>query len=316
MNFILNEKEFVQICLQHNTFEKDNIRRTLELIAQYYYQFCGFRKVKITSLLLEFLEKSYPPYLLNKRNWELTCEKIARHTGGKPLLEIEGVWLTEKELETIKGIESKTIARLAFTMACIAKMNNARNAKNNGWLNLDTKTIFEAASVTGGRTSRDLRIADMLDMGLIEIPKKTDKVNIRVAFLDDDSVNTLFVSDFRELGLYFRRDVLREKKCKIGKCHDCGKYYKQVIRNNDYMLNPAIKYCPDCIEERNKMKPPVLVQKVCVDCGKVFYVDARANQKTRCNDCYTVYRREQKRLQKRKQAEFSSIEKRVQTLLH
>lgn len=308
MNFILNEKEFVQICLQHNTFEKDNIRRTLELIAQYYYQYLGFRKVKITSLLLEFLEKSYPPHLLNKRKWELTCEKIARHTGGKPLLEIEGVWLTEKELETIKGIESKTIARLAFTMACIAKMNNARNAKNNGWLNLDTKIIFEAASVAGGRTSRDMRIADMLDMGLIEIPKKTDKVNIRVAFLDDDSANALFVSDFRELGLYFRKAILMERKCYIGKCRDCGVYFKQPKKS---IIPGDLETCPNCIEERNKMKPPVLVQKVCVDCGKVFYVDARANQKTRCNDCYTVYRREQKRLQKRKQAEFSSIEKRV-----
>ena len=176
MNFILNEKEYVENALASGDYA-DDIYKTLVLLAQYYYQYCGYRKVKITNLLLDFLVKNYAPYAHNKRQWAATCEKIARKTGGKTLLQIDGVWITATELETIAEIENKTLARLAFTMLCIAKLNNAKNTKNNNWVNLDSKDIFNAARVAGSRTQRDLRIADLLDLGLIELPKNNSILN-------------------------------------------------------------------------------------------------------------------------------------------
>lgn len=294
MNLILNEKEFALTCLDYNTYEANNIWRTLEIIAQYYYQYQGFRKVKITSLLIDFLNKSYPPYQKNKRKWDDACAVIARRTGGKPLLEIEGVWLTEKELEIINGINNKIIARLAFTMACIAKMNNARNPKNNGWINLDAKYIFNAAHVC--QKSRDLRLNEMKELGLIELPKKVNNCNIRVCFLDESgSDNTYFIADFRELGLLFQREFQENKK--IGICSRCGRYY---IKSGEF--------CADCLKIKEKLKPPIIKRVICVDCGKEFFIDARINRKTRCNECQHEYRKLQYRLNKKKNAEFSTVE--------
>ena len=291
-NFILNEKNYVLNCIENGTYTA-GLRKTLDLLAQYYYQYLGFRKVRITKLLLEFLEKNYPPYAKNTRQWEATCEKIARHTGGKNLLEIDGVTITEKEYKTIANMRNKTNARLAFVMLCIAKLNDAKNPKNNGWLNLDSKTIFDCARVSGTRKQRDLRIADMLDAGLIEIPQRTNKVNIRVAFMDETTGQKMFVSDFRELGLQFRKNVLKEN---IGICKNCGKYftYKEACA-----MEQASRICPDCIIEKNKPKPPAMREGSCCVCGKSFTVIATNNSKVRCDDCQAAFARERDR--KRKQ---------------
>ena len=53
MNFILNEKKYVENALTTGDYA-DDIYKTLVLLAQYYYQYCGYRKVKITNLLFLF----------------------------------------------------------------------------------------------------------------------------------------------------------------------------------------------------------------------------------------------------------------------
>lgn len=287
MNFILNEKEYVENALASGDYA-DDIYKTLVLLAQYYYQYCGYRKVKITNLLLDFLVKNYAPYAHNKRQWAATCEKIARKTGGKTLLEISGVWVTASELETIAKIANKTLARLAFTMLCIAKLNNAKNTKNNNWVNLDSKDIFSAARVTGSRTQRDLKIADLLDLGLIELPKNNSKLNIRVAFLDDDSEKKIFVSDFRELGNLYRAEI--EKNEKFRKCNTCGKYSKYGLCGDCQKQQKAKEIEAEYIANTNEI--------VCVDCGKSFRVEKRIKNKCRCDDCQKEYRKTQDRLRK------------------
>lgn len=290
MNFILNEKEYVENALTTGDYA-DDIYKTLVLMAQYYYQYCGYRKVKITNLLLDFLVKNYAPYAHNKRQWAATCEKIARKTGGKTLLEISGVWVTASELDTITKIANKTLARLAFTMLCIAKLNNAKNTKNNNWVNLDSKDIFNAARVTGSRTQRDLRIADMLDLGLIELPKNNNKLNIRVTFLDDESEKKLFVSDFRELGNLYRAEIEKDEKIQV--CKICGKYSH----------NAKFNVCAECRKEQEKQE---LEQKyiestdeiICIDCGKSFRVEKCVKNKCRCEECQQEFRKVQDKIRK------------------
>lgn len=302
INFILNEKEFAKFCIDNNVFERDNIYRTLVWIAQYHYDFNGYRKKKITELLIDFLQKSYPLYKRDAAKWDETAEKIAKKTGGNPLLELDGVPIYKQEMETIKGIKDKTMQRLAFTMLCIAKLNKARNPKNNGWLNLDSKAIFDAAAVTGSAKIRDLKLHQMMELGLVEFPKKVDKTNIRITFMcdDDGSEKCRFISDFRELGLQYQYEILHDRA--IGKCEKCSRYY---IRSKANKYRPASKICTHCIQEEEQIKPPKIEIKNCVDCGNRFFVDARAQHKTRCADCQAKYRKMKDRKRKKK-PEFSA----------
>ena len=42
-------------------------------------------------------------------------------------------------MEIILGLKNKVLERLAFTMLCLAKLNNIKNPKNNGWVNAESK---------------------------------------------------------------------------------------------------------------------------------------------------------------------------------
>lgn len=302
MKFILNEKKYAENCINNNRLDKDNIYQTLVIMAQYYYDCTRFRKTKITELLIEYLQQTYPRYKQDAARWDKTCARIATHTGGKKtkLLELDGVPIYRKEMETIKGINDKTTQRLAFTMLCIAKLNSARNPKNNGWLNLGSKAIFDAAAVTGSAKIRDLKLHQMMELGLIEFTKKINKTNIRITYMctDDDAETAMVLSesDFLELGLYYQYNIY-DKHDTIGKCEKCQRYYMRR-KANRYRL--ASKQCTYCIVAEEQNKQAKTEEKKCVDCGKLFNADARANKKIRCDECQSKWRKMNDRNRKKK----------------
>lgn len=147
--FILNERIYCENLLNSNDEIKNPRRRLLNLIAQYYYQICGYRKPKVESLLKEFMEKRYPMYIKQKAKWDKVCATMARKTGGRNLLEIKGVAITHAELEAIQRANNKVLERLLFVMLCIAKLNLARNEKKGGWVNTSLQTLCQCANIGG-----------------------------------------------------------------------------------------------------------------------------------------------------------------------
>lgn len=276
--FILNEKEYCENLLKSNE-ETKHPGHDLVLLAQYYYQIVGYRKSKITKLLLQWLANHYPPFQHKKEEWAETCESIARKTGGKTLLEIEGVSITESELETIGRINDKQLERLLFVMLCVAKYNLAKTEKMGGWVNLDIKDIFTAARIGGTNEAKAKKIHSLVALGLLETPKKVDKVNCRVNFIDSNSPQALFVSDFRELGYEYEA----YKGRKIFKCTQCGRLERYTEGNNGL--------CKACIKAQNA---PKMRTAECVDCGKSFTVDARVANKCRCDKCQDRRNKEKK----------------------
>jgi hypothetical protein len=275
---ILNEKDYAEKCLKEKIIS-DKPFFTLSILAKYYYHCFGYRKKKITELLTEFIQITYPLYEVNKSMWNDTIEKIAKNAGKFTLYEIEGVWITKKELETIENIHNKVLERLAFTLLCLAKLANARNPKNTGWVNNDAKEVFSLARISCSVTNRYERLGELYRKSLLELPKRIDNLSVRVTYIDNESENVLFISDFRELGY----EYLKYKGDNFIRCQDCG----ILIRNNKAGTK---KYCSNCVGYTPMENKTVL----CVDCGKEFKVDPKNNQTCRCSDCYTIYRANRK----------------------
>jgi DNA-directed RNA polymerase subunit RPC12/RpoP len=257
---------------------------TLSILAKYYYHCFGYRKKKITTLLLDYLSKYYPRYELNELSWQTSVEKIAGNAGSFELFEISGVRITKDEMETIRGLRNKVLERLAFTMLCLAKLNNIKNPKNKGWVNADSKEIFNYARISCKADEREVKIGQLWQKGLLDFSKRNDNLNCRVIFINDDSEEELFVSDFRELGyeylLYRGENFIR--------CADCG----ILTRGNKAGTK---KYCKDCAT----YTPQGTKTIVCVDCGKEFEVAGNNKRTMRCDSCQNAINREKKRLWKR-----------------
>ena len=272
---ILNEREYVEDCLKNGLVDSKPFN-TLSILAKYYYHICGYRKKKITTLLLEFLSKHYPRYELNEFSWHSSIEKIAANAGSYRLYEIKGVKITKSEMETITNIHNKVLERLMFTMLCLAKLSNVKNPKNNGWVNAESKEIFEYARIACKCDEREVKIGKLWQMGLLEFSKRNDNMNCRVTFINDEDTEEMFVSDFRELGY----EYMAYKGDNFIRCRECG----ILTRGNK---NGTRKYCKDCAT----YTPQETKTIVCEDCGIEFEVAGNNKRTTKCPCCYNEYRK-------------------------
>lgn len=279
---ILNERIFAEDCLRNGQIIGKPFS-TLSILAKYYYSL-GCRKKKITSLLIEFLEKNYPRYNDNKLEWNANIERVAANAGKYTLHEIDGVWITQTEIDTITNIHNKVLERLMFTFLCLAKLANIKNPQNNGWVNVSDKEIFSLARISCNTQDRDIRIGKLHKLGLLEFPKRNDNLSCRVTFVDDESDKILKVSDFRELGY----EYLRYNGENYINCGDCG----ILMKGNKAGTK---RYCSSCAKYTQQGTKTIQ----CVDCGTEFKVDARVSNKCRCAYCQKEQDKERTRIRVR-----------------
>lgn len=275
---ILNEKDYAESCLKNGTISSKPFL-TLSILAKYFYHCCGYRKKKITTQLIEFMEQFYPYYEENKLDWNTNIEKIAANAGKYTLYEISSIWITQSEIDTLTNIHNKVLERLAFVFLCLAKLGNIKNPKNNGWVNVGDKEIFSLAHITCKAQERDIKIGELRRRGLLELPKRNDNMSCRVTFVDEESDKILEVTDFRELGY----EYMKYKGENFIRCRECG----ILVRGNK---NGTKRYCSSCA----KYTPQETKTIVCVDCGREVEIDSKNNQSCRCPDCYTTYRKKYK----------------------
>lgn len=279
---LLNEKRFAESCIKGG-LNGQKPYFVLSILASY-YSGEGLKKKEIRERLIDYLRKYYPRYDIDECDWSEIIDKLTTKAANRKLFEIEGVSISKKEMETIKSIKDKVLERLAFTMLCIAKLNDIKNPKNNGWVNTDAKDLFTYARITCSAFDRDVKIGMLGRMGLLEFPKRLDNLNIRVKFICDDGDEALFVSDFRELGYEYQyyngQNFIR--------CAECG----LLIRGNK---NGTKRYCRNCAA----YTPKQLKEIYCIDCGKKFTVTTKNTKTIRCVDCQSLALREQKKLWKR-----------------
>ena len=281
---VLNEKEYAEQCLKSKTIG-DKPFFTLSILAKYYYHCHGYRKKKITDLLISFLSECYPRYLCNRADWDTHIEKLAASAGKYTLFEIDGIWITRAELDTIEGIHNKVLERLAFTMLCLAKLGNARNSKNNGWVNYTAKDIYSMARISCSVIDRYEKLSQLNQLSLLEFPKKNDNLSSRVTYVNDDSEKVLFIYDFRELGY----EYLKYKGENFIRCRECD----ILVRNNKCGDK---KYCSNCAG----YVPMERKQVACVDCGVEFTVSSKNNKTHRCAYCQKEYVRAYDRERKKR----------------
>lgn len=298
MRIILNEKEYAERCLREKTVG-DNAWQTAQILAKYYYYELGYRKARIQKTLNEFLLENYSSYRKGRLRWEENIEWLASHAGKHELYQQRFVPITQKEYDTICNCGlSKQHQQVLFSFLCLAKLGNIRNPRNNGWVEYTvykTKDVFKMAHVSVSEVKQDFMINDLFIRNLVELPKKNDNLSVRVTFCDNDGECALAVTDFRDLGYFYLKQIGEN----IIACQRCG----ILLRGNKAGTK---KYCKDCAG----YVPQEFKIITCVDCGKEVRVRGSNKRTTRCEDCYSIYRKNRKleaQRERRKKGEVSLI---------
>lgn len=180
--------------------------------------------------------KNYPNY--NSIDWQPIIEKYANSAHKYSLIECDGVWITENELQTIQSLNDKVLERLSFTLLCLAKFGNIKNPNNNNWVTIEDSEIYKIANISTSSFDKGIRFNKLKSLGLIAYAKKINNLNIQVLYVDDESTPVFKVGDFRALGHEWRL----YKGEKYIRCNECGLLVKKT--------NNKKKFCRECAKLR------------------------------------------------------------------
>lgn len=234
MSIILNEREWAMEAINSHQLGKKPIE-TLGRVARYYHQVEKYRKKELISKLEAFMLQCDPEVILVK--WADAIERAAMMSDRLPLIELDGVNVTYKELQAVQSLDGVQLQRLAFTLLCAAKYWNAVNEKNNDWANIDDKDLMSMANINTSANRQSAMLRKLRDAGLIRFSKKVNSLNVQVSFIDNDHKSAIYITDFRNLGnqymIYIGEPYIQ--------CSLCG----LAIRSRGH----GHKYCPDCATE-------------------------------------------------------------------
>lgn len=238
MSIVLNERECAIEALQRCVLDSKPLE-TLGRVAKY-YRSEGYKKSDIHAMLESFMLKCDPT--INIVKWQDAIDRQIKDADKFPLIEIEGIPITKKELDICDGLPGKQMRRLMFTLICIAKFCDAVSAKNNGWVNRPDKEIFKMANVVTPIKRQSLMLNDLREAGLIRFSRKVDNININVQCIDHTGKPVLIITDYRNLGYQYMRYCGEP----YFECASCGIVIKRASN--------AQKYCPDCAVDINRQK--------------------------------------------------------------
>lgn len=235
MSIVMNERVFAENAIRDFDLGLKPTE-TLGILAKY-YRSLGYKKSDIRKNLETFLLQCDPGISIVR--WSEVIDTQVKMSEKRPLIEVAGIPITEKELELCTALESTRLQRLLFTLICLAKFANMSKDGNNNWVNRQDKEIFGLANVAVPLKHQAFMLNDLREMGYIRFSRKVDNVNINVTCLTDDDP-ILMVDDLRNLGNQFMMICGGP----YFQCKSCG----LVVRRG----SNAQKYCRLCATEVNR----------------------------------------------------------------
>ena len=237
---ILNEVEYAKGLLDGHVKNK-NPYLYIPLLSRYYRQTLNYAPKKTVCLLTEFMKENYINY--NPVKWSPFIDSCVKRAKKTSLSEIQSIGITEKELSIVQSARNNTIAKVMFTLLCIAKYFNTRKDTNNSWTNIASKDIFKMANVSTSIEKQDAVISELYQSNLVGMTNKVDNLNTRVLFVDTGTEYVMNISDFRNLG----NEYMNWKYGGYFRCAECGALKRQNKYGNRV-------YCNECVGNVPVMK--------------------------------------------------------------
>lgn len=242
MSIVLNEYEWAEHMIESHDLGKKPLE-TLTRVAKYYLE-NGYSKREIRRMLDTFMLQCDP--LVSLVHWSETLDRVAKSAGKFPLIRMDGIDITDAELERIAASEGKQIRRLAFTLLCVAKYWDAVSEQNNHWANSPDKEIMQMANINTSIKRQSAMFAELKNAGFIRFSKKIDNLNVQVLFMEPGKV-AMHIQDFRNLGYQY----LKHYGGPYFECVNCG----ITVKAQEPSRGRRQKYCPSCaVELHTKQK--------------------------------------------------------------
>lgn len=236
MSIVLNEYEWAERAIKDKVLGKKPYE-TLSRVAKY-YTYKNYSRRDVRRLLDEFLLQCEPAVSLV--TWSDTLDSATKSASKYPIVIIDSIDISSKEMDRINALQGKPIKRLAFTLLCIAKYMHAVSESTNYWVTTPDNEIMKMANISTSIKRQSSMFGQLRDAGMIRFSKQIDNLSVQVLFAEPGET-VMRVTDFRNLGYQF----MKYHGEPYFECAHCGM--------TDKIKNPSSgrpqKYCPQCAAE-------------------------------------------------------------------
>lgn len=234
MSIVLDEYKWAEKVLQEHQLGRKPYE-TLTRVAKY-YTYRKLKKKELRKALEAFLLSCDPTASLVL--WSDMLDHAMKAASKYPIIMLDGIDITEKEMAVVDGIDGRQLKRLAFTLLCVAKYSHAIYEKNEYWVNTPDNEVMAMANINTSIKRQSQMFSQLRDLGLIKFSKRVDNLSVQVLFVDEDGGSVLHISDFRNLGYQY----LKYHGEPFFVCTECG--ITEKVKDPAYLSRK--KYCDDC----------------------------------------------------------------------
>lgn len=231
---ILNENEWAERQIEIHDLGKKPAE-TLQRVARFYID-SGYSLPDVRKKLDIFLKQCDP--LISLPKWSDTLDNVVTRAKKRCAVNIDGIPITETEMQKIDDLPGKQLRRLAFTLLCLAKYWNVVNPDGDYWVNNKDSEIMNMANISTSLKRQSLLYWHLKEREMIKFSKKVDNTNVKVCFADDN-IPILHITDFRNLGFQY----LMYHGEPYFECVNCGIVTKE---SNPDRRGRKQKYCKEC----------------------------------------------------------------------
>jgi len=249
MSIVLNEYAWAEEAIKNRNLGMHPVE-TLGRVARY-YTYIGLKKSEVRKKLDEFLAASDPNASLVL--WADTLDHVARNAQKYKLIMVDGIHITQPEMEIVDSLEGIQPRRLAFTLLCVAKFRLTVNSKADGWVSTPDKDIMAMANVKTSIKHQCEMFKMLGDLGLIKFSKRIDNTNTQVLYIHNGDI-VMTITDFRNLGYQY----MMYHGGPYYVCQECGITCK---KGGDNPNKSRAKYCPDCYIKIHTQQTVNLIMK-------------------------------------------------------
>ncbi len=245
MDFIANEKKYVEKLLNTKTLTPRKVKSDLRLIVQYYLS-KGVSTNDTLEIVVHFINE------VNKNKsgekWRDTISGMINDIVKKDdykLRDIENIVITKNEWDIIKQLDKEHLKKYAFGLLVYSKIINYE--KESKWVDINNTSGFaKDVKVNANSENREKYFNMLKNLGLITIAKKSGSTAIRVDLEEKNGEPYIIIP---ETNIDKFISYYEETKNKLTiRCSLCG--------NIDTWKGKGRKpnYCSDCTKERNRLR--------------------------------------------------------------
>ncbi len=276
--YSFKEKNRVQNIIKSGLSTHYTTSDLILLAAHYYRQ--GYVREAVKDIILSFCSIHIEnfAYEMYFKAIDIALNKGA----GRGIVHVDSLPIYKEELDYIKGLGvDEKHSQLLFTIYCYKKLllfaypNNNNN--NIGLLfgksNRQRQDIKKISCIkVKNNLEYQIMYHNFVTKGLFKPLSQGE--NFLECFTNMPKGKILLYNPvyFDNIGLLYEH-YLGNNKIKI--CTKCNSPYRE------YSKTKPTKTCKEC----SKYEKQKIIQKKCIDCGKIFFVSAKANKVVRCADC-------------------------------